>query len=654
MSKKQIPLSECRHLADVYRLAADVHGDRPAFATRVDRAEGKFQAISFAELYESGCRLATALIELGVGLNQHVGILSDNRYEWILADYAVQLCGAVDVPRGSDVTDFDITYILSHAGVRVLFVEDEAVLRRVQNCRAELPDLEVIIMLHPAVRAEGDVLHVYDLLEKGRVLREQGDRRVESRFDQIKGDDLFTLIYTSGTTGTPRGVMLTHNNILSQLRALPIRITNQDRILSILPIWHIFERTFEISSIFFGACTYYSDVRNLRTDLQKVRPTFMASAPRLWEMLYDGITQKVLSGGGVGRVLFQAAVFCAARVKRGWRFLTLQQASVQCRNPIVSLMRAMASMINMVLFFAPYVLLNALVLRKIRRAVGGAMRFSCSGGGALPAHVDDFFNNIGIPVLEGYGLTETSPIVAARKPGRMIIGTVGDIIADTQIQLREIESGAAFYESALNRRPSGSHGRRGVVWVRGPQVMKGYYRNQEATQRVIDAQGWFNSGDLGLVTCNGCLKIIGRAKETIVLLSGENVEPVPIENALQRSACIAQVMVVGQDRKSLGALVVPALNDQTGYASYDYERMLSDRELHARLRSEIKQFISAQQGFKAFERVTTFAIVPRPFEKGDELTAKLSLKRHVIQDKYADLIEQMYAGSGRPEQIAYK
>lgn len=638
MNKHAINVSSCRSIARVYQAAAEVYADRPAFAT-ASGPKREFQPISFAELYSQGLNLATGLIEMGLEQNSRVGLFSDNRLEWILANYGIQLAGAADVPRGSDVTEHDVRYILSHAGVEILFVENQVVLELVQKNRTHLPALKHIILMAPQALPTGSVLHIRDICEQGRLLRQRGDRRAEKRIAQTQGEDLMTLIYTSGTTGKPRGVMLTHANLLSQLRNLPVRLSVRDRILSILPVWHIFERTFEISAIYCGACTYYTDVRNLRQDMARVRPTFLASAPRLWEMIYQGIQSRMQKAGSLSRALFRAAVFSAARVKGSVRFLSFQNVDLEGRSPLESGVRAVMALFAWCLFLLPYGLLNLLVLRRLRSATGGALRFSCSGGGALPMHVDEFFNNIGIPVLEGYGLTETAPIVAARRPGKIVIGTVGEVIDETELRLVDLSSGETVYDS---REPGRGRGLKGEIHVRGPQVMKGYYADPEATRRVLNAEGWLNTGDLGLVTYNNCLKIVGRSKETIVLLGGENVEPVPVENRLLESPLIDQVMLVGQDRKYLSALIVinPAAFDGDGQGR-NYAELAADEKVRQQIQAELRRLVNGASGFKTFERVVSFAILPRPFEAGDELTAKLSLRRHVIAEKYRDLIESL-------------
>ncbi|MCB1169218.1 MAG: long-chain fatty acid--CoA ligase [Leptospiraceae bacterium] len=620
----------------MYKWAAETYGDKPAFATR--NKDKVFEAVSFKELYEMGLNLATGLIDLGVQAREHVGLLADNRLEWIVTDYAILIAGAADVPRGTDVTDADVTYILPHSDAKVVFVENKAVLDRVQRNKDKLPNIQTIIMMDKDTPVPDGVLRLYDLLEKGKQLRASGDRRAEERMAQIKPDDLFTMIYTSGTTGAPKGVMLRHSSMVSQVENIPIDITTSDRILSILPVWHVFERVFEMIAIGGGCCTYYTNVRNLREDMGIVKPTFMASAPRLWESIYSGIQQKVESGPGVARGLFKAAYFCSRQIKGATRFLSFKQLDTTGRNPIVSMLIGIWNIFRWIIFVLPYGLLNLIVLRKIRAATGGKLRGSVSGGGALPIHVDEFFNNIGIPVLEGYGMTETCPVLAVRTWGKLVIGSVGPIYPDTDIRIVDISNGDIIFTT--EKGGANKRGVKGEIHARGPQVMRGYYKNPEATDKVLK-DGWMNTGDLGMITFNNTVKIVGRSKETVVLLGGENVEPVPIENKLSESPLIDQVMVVGQDKKYLAALVVPSLEQFKDYGE-TLEEIAKNEEVAKLLRNEVKKLVSSEAGFKSFEKVVDVRLLPKAFEVGDELTNLFKIKRHVVTDKYEDLIKTMY------------
>nr|WP_246052224.1 long-chain fatty acid--CoA ligase [Leptospira idonii] len=603
------------------------YGDLPAFGTR--NKEKQFSTISFSELYEEGVALATGLIDLGLMPCEHVAVLSDNRKEWIITNYGILLSGAADVPRGTDVTDGDIRYILPHSDAKMVFVENEATLRKVEKNLEDLPNITHIILME----GNSSKINMADLIAKGKKLRELGDRKVEKRVAAIRPDDLFTIIYTSGTTGEPKGVMLTHSNMISQLRNIPIAIGPKDRFLSLLPVWHSFERVFQMGTIAMGASQYYTNVKNLREDLSIVKPTFMASAPRLWESIYQGMQSKILSGSFIKRMLFEAAYGSALRIQRAIHFLKGNRLDLEGRNWMQSIGLTIFSLFSMIVFILPYLVLDAIVLSKVRQVTGGKLRGSVSGGGSLPFHIDEFFNTIRIPVFEGYGLTETSPGLAFRTPEHLVIGSVGPIFPETEILLKDIETGEVLYPP--------KKGVKGEVYVRGPQIMKGYYKRPEVTAKVLSNDGWLNTGDLGIMTYNDTLKIVGRTKETIVLLNGENIEPVPIENKLVQSPWIDHVMVVGQDQKFLSALILPSLEKFAEYGS-TYEQLSASKAVQEKIAREVKDTIRTENGFKSFEKIVEVRLLPKGFDVGDELSAKLSIKRHVVTAKYQSLIESMY------------
>ncbi|TGL69395.1 AMP-dependent synthetase/ligase [Leptospira kmetyi] len=621
-----------KNLAELYYDTAQKYGDKPAFGTRNKNKE--FVTVTFREVYESGVALATGLIaDLDLKAREHVAVLSENRKEWIIANYGILLSGAADVPRGTDVTDGDIRYILPHSDAKIVFVENEVILKKVRNNLSHLPNVTHIVLMDEEARITDDnIIRMADLIARGKELRASGNRNVEERVAAIRPDDLFTIIYTSGTTGEPKGVMLTHANMISQLRNIPIEIGPKDRFLSILPVWHSFERVFQMGTIATGAGQYYTNIRNIKEDLLIVKPTFMASAPRLWENIFHGIQSKIQSGSKLKRILFKSAYFCALKVQRAFNFFKGNELDLEGRNILKSLCMLGQSVLNIGIFSIPYMILDLIVLKKIRQATGGKLRGTVSGGGALPFHIDEFFNVIGIPLFEGYGLTETSPGLAFRTPDHLVIGSVGPLFPEVEILLKDVEKGNILYPP--------QKGVKGEVHVRGPQIMKGYYKRPDVTAKVIQ-DGWFNTGDLGLITYNNTLKIVGRTKETVVLLNGENIEPVPIENKLAQSPFIDQVMVVGQDQKFLTALVLPVLDRFQDYGK-TYPELAANPIVKEKILREVKDAMNSENGFKSFEKVGDIRLLPKAFEVGDELSAKMSIKRHVITEKYQKLIDSMY------------
>jgi long-chain acyl-CoA synthetase len=627
-------------LAVLFREAAERFGDLPAFQTK--DSSGVYQPTSFRHLYEDGLALATSLIDLGLKPREHVGLLSDNRLEWILCDYGVLLAGGADVPRGTDTTAAELVHILNHSDARFVFVENAAVLERLNRVRNSIRGIEKIILIDANVSRPSEVLRLQDLVATGRQLRDGGDRRAEERIEEVRPEDLFTIIYTSGTTGTPKGVPLTHANMTSQVRNLPFELSPADRALTILPVWHSYERVFEMVAIAMGACTFYTSLRTIGEDLKTVRPTVMASAPRLWENLYQKLMDRIDQAPPIRRMLFHAARFCTCRVKRAERFFLGQELNLHGRRPIESLLRGIGHLSRWIALQLPYRILDKVVLAKLREAVGcSAFRGTISGGGALQPHVDEFFNYIGIPVLEGYGLTESSPVLAVRTWTNLVIGTVGPCYPETEIRIVDLESGRVLYPD--RSRADQGRGRPGEIHARGPQIMQGYYKDPEDTARVLH-DGWLRTGDLGMVTFNNCLKIVGRCKDTIVLLNGENVEPLPIESRLVHSPLIDQCMLVGQDQKQLGVLIVPALDGfrNAGLLAANLVELAASPKARGLMESEIRRLISLEAGFKSYERIADFRFVTNPFEVGREMTATYKLKRHVIARQYASLIGEIF------------
>lgn len=620
-------------LNEIFYDANKIYGSKKMFFGKNDKKE--FVGTAYSDVLRDAENLGIALLELGVAHGDRVGLLADNRVEWILADMGVLLIGAVDVPRGTDVTTDEIKYILTHAECTLCIVENEATLKKLQSVQSETP-VKTIIVLDPKFKgAAENILTLQSLIDKGAKARKEKLPALKKRCEAVKGEDLYTIIYTSGTTGQPKGVMLTHGNIVYNINEVPkaIGLRPDDSMMSLLPVWHIFERAVDYGAIAKGIPIYYTNVRDVRDDFGRVKPTFMPSAPRLWESLYQGIMQRIEKSEPARKLLFEAAYKIVKEYKAAEDYLAGNELMMEPESTETRLKRSAQALVTLASLYVPTQLANKVVFGKIREAMGGRFRGSISGGGALPAHVDEFFNVIGIPVYEGYGMTECSPIIAVRTEGRIIRGSVGFVPNGTEVAI-------------LNDRGERVRtGEKGVIHIRGPQVMKGYFKNPEATEKTINKDGWLNTGDIGFFSFNNTLSIRGRAKETIVLLGGENVEPVPIENKLLEDAQINQVIVVGQDKKTLTALIWPNLEKikEVGGITADAASDLNKNKALVDYMSRIiKKQVSGETGFKGFERVSDFRFLPKPMEVGDEITNLFKMKRNVIFEKYAKLIESMY------------
>lgn len=468
------------HLAGLYLWVAEQYGDMPAFASRLSNK--RWRPTSFAELVERGKDFATGLIALGLKTQGHLGLFADNRLEWILTDCATQLADAVNVPRGRDVTDRELEFIIVHAGLQIAVVEDNQMEQQVKRI-AESQGISVHTVLMSGSPSQEASSTLTEIETRGREMRESDNHDVEARIAGLSADDLFTLIYTSGTTGRPKGVMLTHANMLSQIRNIPLALTWRDRVLSLLPVWHIYERVFEMITLQAGACTYYSSVRHLADDMFNVEPTFMGSAPRLWETLHDRILKRVHQSHPIRRGLFHIAHFLSHHYHTSLFYLKGFAYRTKPAIPRQHLLGCCWHGLRWLLLIPWYGFFNVAVLERIRQVAGGSMKGTISGGGALPEHIDLFFNNMGITVLEGYGLTETCPVLAVRTPENRVIGTVGPIIPETQVRIVHVDNGEVLYPDAND--PNCGRMRRGEIQVQGPQVMKGYYKDPAHTAAVL-------------------------------------------------------------------------------------------------------------------------------------------------------------------------
>lgn len=627
------------HIPELIRLAAERFESLPAFATR--RPDGLWDPLSFRELYERGQAIAEGLIGLGVEAREPIGLFADNRVEWMLADTGIQLCGGVNTPRGTDLTDDELIYIITHSGMKTAFVETARMAQRCRDLQDHFPALKELIQLDVTEAPPEGVRTLQELEAEGQARLDAGATECQQRQQGVKSEDLFTLIYTSGTTGNPKGVMLSHTNMMSQIDHVPIQLSCTDRVLSILPIWHIFERMFEVFAVSHGACTYYTNIRWLGEDLKQVEPTFMGSAPRLWENLRDRILSNVKKAHPIRRALFHIALFLGTHYREALFLLRDQDERLQPVSAwLIGLQKAIAAL-QWTLLLPLYGFFNAAVLEAVRRKVGGSLKGTISGGGALPPEVDRFFNAIGIPVLEGYGLTETSPVVAVRTPERLVRGTVGPLIPETEVRIVDLETNALLYPNP--EKPHDGLGLRGEILLRGPQIMQGYFKNAEATQAVLDEEGWFRTGDIGMMTFNETLKILGRRKATLVLRNGENVEPEPIEMKLKLSPLIEDCVVVGQDAKHLGALVLPDLKGcwDAGFEFESHATAALDEALREYLLRKIRTAQANPREFKRFEVVQDIRLLTKPLKVGVERTNLYKAKRHVIHDRYADQIKEM-------------
>jgi long-chain acyl-CoA synthetase len=608
-----------------FQAAYDRLGDRPIL-------EDRDGTVPYSTLLSNAAALAFALEKRGLRPGERVGLWADNSRRWILADLAIQVAGGVNVPRGTDTPEAEILEILTHSEAAFVLVHDAKTLARLDRIRHQLPALREVAVLDPTGIAG---LTIDRLMAEGRA--DVGGRAgptFAERAARIRPDDVATLIYTSGTTGRPKGVILTQANFAHQLEEIPgfLDIGPTDLFLSILPPWHIFERIVEYVALTQGAKLVYTDLRRFRQDLAERRPTFVPSVPRVWESVHDAVRKALADGPPLRRAIFGAAYAVAdarARTHDAAKGYTTRTHGVPLG------LRALAFGASWLLW--PFdALLRRIAFRKVQALVGGRLRGAVVGGGKMPPHVDRFFRAIGVGVLVGYGLTETSPVVTVRRPRRNVLHTIGTRVPRVEVEIRDPVTGRAL-----------PVGETGVVMTRGPHVMRGYHKDPALTAKVIDKDGWFDTGDLGCLTEAGDLCFRGRQKETIVLAGGENVEPSRVEEVIAPSPLVAQVIVVGQDRKTLAALVLPRAEELEkrlpGTGALAPAALAERADVLALVKAEVARRTGPGSGVKPFELVNRVALLPEPLalENGC-MTATLKPKRHEIVRRFADRIEQAY------------
>lgn len=579
----------------MFEEAIQHYGDKPALA---HKPKGDtYQDISYTELGESVVAFSRGLNALGVEKDDRVALLSENRPEWAITDFGSLKVGAVTVPMFSTLTAAQVSYILKDSGSKIICVSTESQLKKVLSIRDDVPSLEHIIIFDPI---EGEIPE--GVTEFEAVCKPTG----EARDNTTSEDDLATIIYTSGTTGNPKGVMLTHANFIFNLQACKslIDVSETDILLSFLPLSHVFERLgghyvplFSGSKIAYAESTF-----TVARNMQEVSPTVMLSVPRLYETMHDRVLSAVQAGSPLKQKIFHWGVSVGSAVST-----SIQQG----KNPsaLLKLKQGIA---------------DKLVFAKLKAATGGRLRFFVSGGAALPQAIAEFFHAAGILILEGYGLTETSPVISMNYPEKWKFGTVGEPVPGIEVRIAED----------------------GEILTRGPHVMKGYFNNAAETAEVIDADGWFYTGDIGIIDADGFVKITDRKKNIIVLSNGKNVAPQPIESELVQSPFISQILLIGNERKNLAALIVPNFDALKAWAT---ENDVETPELPEMLQSsEVQQLIQREMrsrltDFADFEQVRRFALLEKEFSQdADEMTPTLKLKRNVIIEKYADVIEGMY------------
>ncbi|HXH28840.1 MAG TPA: long-chain fatty acid--CoA ligase [Candidatus Polarisedimenticolia bacterium] len=568
------------------------------------KAEGAWRDIPTEEFVSTVRALGLGLMALGVGRGDRVAILSENRPEWTAFDHALLNIGAVNVPIYPTLLTEQIRFILENSQASLLMVSSEAQFRKVEPLRAELPGLRRIVLLDAEGTPPPETLGWGEVLRRGQEAHHADPQAFERGRASLGPDDLASILYTSGTTGEPKGVMLTHGNFASNvdatLRIIPF--SESDVTLSFLPLTHVFERMVEFAYLGAGATIAYAEsIEAVPQNIAEIRPTVVASVPRLFEKVHARVLDGVQASSVVRRLLFALALAVGRRQARALLGGDAAPVWVRLLHPIT----------------------DHLVSAKVRARMGGRLRFFISGGAPLSPAIAEFFYAMGIRVLEGYGLTETSPVIAVNRLDRARLGTVGPIVPGLAVRIAED----------------------GEILVRGPSVMKGYFRNEAATREAI-RDGWFHTGDIGRIDADGFLAITDRKKEVLKTSGGKMVAPQPIENLLKSDRFISQAVLIGDRRRFISALIAPDVAWMESYARHKGIPYASAGELrsHPRVLDLYRRRIEAKMaGHPSYEVVKKFRLLPAELtQEAGELTPTLKVKRRVVEEKYRDLIESMY------------
>jgi long-chain acyl-CoA synthetase len=590
-------------LAEMAQRSFVQHADSPYLGVK-NKELKQYEYSTYAQVAARVRNAAGGLLQLGLARGERAAILSENRREWAIADLACQMLGVISVPMFATLPASQVRTILEDSGAKIIFVSNAAQLKKIEAIRAELPELKSVVVSESADAVGENVLSFADLESRGQEYFAQNAGEYESIWPAAQGDDIATIIYTSGTGGEPKGVMLSHRNILSNLEAITdaIDLSSKDSFLSFLPLAHVYERTagYYLPLRIGAPIAYCESLFTVDKNLREVEPTIMFAVPRLYESMREKIFSAAdsLPENQKSKYLDALALAQKAGAAQGH----LPDA------PGLNLMEQIK-----------YKVYDAKVYSKIREKFGRNFRVFVAGGAPLPPQLGALFLGIGIEILEGYGLTETSPVIGVNRPGDIRLGTVGPILDNLEVK---IESD-------------------GEICVKGPSVMKGYWNKPEATREALTKDGWFHTGDIGALD-GKVLRITDRKKDLLVLANGKKVAPAPIEMKLAQSPYISQVVLLGDKLKAVTALIVPNLEplkswtSEQGIDSENDELLLKEARVNKLFKDEIEKYSG---GLADFERIKKFALVPQAFSvEGGELTPTMKVKRRVVAEKYSHLI----------------
>lgn len=645
LSENNVSSAELKAIPDIWRSSAENFGDRVAL---VDPHHDPPTNMTYKQLEEDILHFSEGLRVIGIKPSEKLALFADNSCRWLVADQGMMATGAINVVRGSRSSVEELLHIYTHSESVALAVDNPELYHRIATGFNSKASVRFIILLWgdksslSSHMMEGIPVYSYnEIIDLGRenraILTDSHDACEKYVYEPIKSDDVAALIYTSGTTGNPKGVMLTHSNLLHQVHNLwdIVPAGPGDRFLSMLPPWHAYERACEYFILSLGIQQVYTNIKYLKDDLRHYQPQYMISVPLVFETLYSGIQKQIATSSGIRKLIALSFIKISMAYME---FKNIYQGKCLSRTQkqpsyIAATLDWLYARILAAILLPLHLLAKKIVYSKIHSSIG-LSKAGISGGGSLPLHVDKFFEAIGTQIQVGYGLTESSPVIAARQPYLNVLGSVGRPIRHTEIKVVHDETGEDL--------PPGS---KGIVKARGPQIMQGYFKNPTATKQAVDEDGWLNTGDIGWITpthsvgrsrnSGGIIVLEGRAKDTIVLSTGENVEPEQIEEAAMRSSLIQQIVVIGQDQRRLGAIIVPN-KEEILLASNNTE--LSKDQMAGILSQELRKCTS-----DCSFQIGPILVIEEPFTIDSGLmTATMKIRRNQVVELYKEQINDLY------------
>ncbi len=609
-----------------------VHAEKDTFL--LHKVDDRWEEISYQQTLAQADAVSSYFLEMGIVKGDRLALIIENSVDYVYYDQGLQQIGAVNVSIYPTLSEQEVKYILKDSGARAILVGNPFLLRKILKIANDCPKLQRIIPVFDEFEKYSSTLKLHASLLSFKALMKEGHRRIKEfrtelnrRREEVLPSDLSSLIYTSGTTGVPKGVMLTHSNLVNNVRVAldQILIDEHETFLSFLPLSHVFERTATYHVCCARGCkiAFAQSLELLAKNMAEIKPTVMMCVPRLLERIHDKALKNGTSKGGIKAKLFLWAI----------------EIGQQCREIYES-----GQSLNIILGLKHWVA-EKLVFSKIKDKTGGRLKFMISGGAALPKNVGEFFGNLGIKVLEGFGLTETSPVIAVTEFHRQVYGTVGRILPGIEIGIQDVDTKEMITIQTHDSFVENFQSAEGELLVRGHCVMKGYWGKPEETQQVIDEEGWFHTGDIGRFY-KGNLQITDRMKNMLVNAYGKNIYPTPVENTYLKSQKIEQLFLIGDKREYISAIIVPSKEDLQETFGLDEEffqqpeTFIDDKRIIDWLNMDVRKLSSE---LAKFERIKNFIVKRNPFSIEDgEITPTLKAKRKVIEKKYAKAINEMY------------